>query len=196
VERLGYSHPRVEVAHTGTGDRLMLLARADGREHLLVDCVVEKRRLAGEDYLFVNWLSLRHPRAHFSELRPQLPGQEVPGLGLGREASELLARMAARLSLAGVAFRPMAFHVAVQSRGRWRFLDARRQGRFEALVRDLRPLPLLEATRAVAGGRVLLHGEPYRWEPDDMVSWVRPAVDDAAQVAAERERCHFTLRPT
>jgi acetoin utilization deacetylase AcuC-like enzyme len=192
LERLGYGRLRVEVAKTGAGDRIMLLGQAAGREHLLIDCVVERRRVGEELFLFVNWLSLRHPLARFSALRPQLPGQEVPGLGLAREAGEMLARMAARLHLAGVAFRPMSYHVAVQSRARFRFADPRRQGRFEALRRDLAHLPLLDVTHAVAEGRVRLNGEPYRWEPDEMVSRLE-AMEDAEELAAERERCHFTL---
>jgi hypothetical protein len=59
-------------------------------------------------------------------------------------------------------------------------------------MRDLAALPLLEATRAMAEGRVRLNGEPYRWEPDVLVSRLQPR-DDAGEVAAERERCHFTV---
>ncbi|XXF77572.1 histone deacetylase [Myxococcaceae bacterium GXIMD 01537] len=195
VERLGYSRLRVDVSSTGAGDRIMLVGHAGGQEHLLADCVVERKHLRDGDYLFVNWLSLRHPRARFSALRPQLPGQDVPGLGLAREATEMLLVMAARLDLAGVAFRPMWYHLAVVARSRFRFLDPRRQGRFEALARDLGSHPLLDATRWVAGGQVRLNGEPYAWEPDDMVSRLHPASDDAEQVAAERERCHFTVEP-
>jgi acetoin utilization deacetylase AcuC-like enzyme len=194
VERLGYSRLRVEVGSTGAGDRIKVLGRAAAQEHLLVDCVVERRSVAGEPFLFVNWLSLRHPRARFSERRPQLPGQDVPGLGMAREATEMLLLMAKRLSLAGVAFRPMWFHLAALARFRFRFADPVRQGRFEAMVRDLAGHPLLDVTRAVVDGRVLLNGEPYRWEPDDMVSRVEPAAADLELIAAERERCHFTLK--
>jgi hypothetical protein len=183
----------VEVSPTGTGDRIQLLGQAGGQEHPLVDCVLERRHLGGDDYLFVNWLTLRHPRAHFSALRPQLPGQEVPGLGLSREAAEMLMLMAERLKLEGVAFRPMWFHLAVVARARFRFLDSARQGRFEALMRDLAHLPLLEATRMVAKGFVRLNGQPYMWEADDMVSRRSPVGDDAAVIALERERCRFTV---
>ena len=193
VERLGYSRLRVEVGSTGAGDRLKVLGRSGGQEHLLVDCVLERRPVAGEPFLFVNWLSLRHPRARFSERRPQLPGQDVPGLGLSREASEMMLLMAKRLSLAGVAFRPMWFHLAALVRPRFRFADPVRQGRFEAMVRDLSPHPLLEMTRAVVDGRVRLNGEPYSWEPDDMVSRLEPAAADVEVIASERERCHFTV---
>ncbi|MFP2930641.1 histone deacetylase, partial [Pyxidicoccus sp. 3LG] len=193
VERLGYSRLRVELGSTGAGDRLKVLGRAAGQEHLLVDCVLERRPVAGEPFLFVNWLSLRHPRARFSERRPQLPGQDVPGLGMAREATEMLLLMAKRVALAGVAFRPMWFHAAALARFRFRFADPVRQGRFEALVRDLAHLPVHEATRAVADGRVFLNGEPYRWEPDDMVSRLEPAPADVDTLAAERARCRFTV---
>lgn len=146
-------------------------------------------------YLFVNWLTLRNPRAHFSALRPQLPGQEVPGLGLAREFSQLLGLMAQRLMLDGVAFRPSWYHMAWAARHNARFVAPERQGRFEALMRDLATLTLLEATRAVAEGRVLLNGRPYTWEPDEMVYVSKAHEDEAdrAAIVAERERCHFTL---
>ncbi|QSQ20710.1 histone deacetylase [Pyxidicoccus parkwayensis] len=193
VERLGYHRLRVEVGSTGAGDRIKVLGRTGGQEHLLVDCVVERRPVAGEPFLFVNWLSLRHPRARFSERRPQLPGQDVPGLGMSREATEMLLLMAKRLALTGVAFRPMWFHLAALARSRFRFADPLRQGRFEAMVRDLSSRPLLEMTRAVVDGHVLLNGEPYRWEPDDMVSRLVPSAADLEHIAEERERCHFTV---
>ncbi|MFL5347881.1 MAG: histone deacetylase [Hyalangium sp.] len=197
LERLGYHPLRLEVGPTGVGDRAQLLGMADGREHLLVDCVLERRRIGPEDYLFVNWLTLRHPRARFSAVRPQLPGQEVPGLGLSREAGEMLMLMAERLKLAGVAFRPMWFHLAVVARARFRYAEPTRQGRFEALMRDMAHVPLLEATRLVSEGHVWLNGERYAWEAQDMVSRRVPLEDDleddSRAIAAERERCRFTV---
>lgn len=193
LERMGYSRLRLEVGPTGTGDRLQLFGHADGREHLLVDCILDRRHVGDEAFLFVNWLTLRHPHARFSAVRPKLPGQEVPGLGLAREAAEMLGLMADRLGLAGVAFRPMWYHLAVQAHPRFRFVAPERQGRFEALMRDLVSLPLLDVTRAVAEGRVRLNGEPYAWEAEDMVSRRSPGPDDADAIAAERERCHFTV---
>jgi acetoin utilization deacetylase AcuC-like enzyme len=195
LERLGYGRPRVEISSTGTGDRIQLLGQAGGREHLLMDCILERRPIGNESYLFVSWLALRHPRAHFSAVRPKLPGQEVPGLGLAPEVSEILMLMAERLKLAGMAFRPMWYHLAMQARFGFRFVDPTRQGRFEALARDLAHLPLLEATRRVAEGLVRLNGQPYAWEADDMVSRHVPTSDDAQAIATERERCHFTVEP-
>jgi len=104
--------------------------------------------------------------------------------------------MAARLGLAGVAFRPMWYHLAALARSRFRFLDPARQGRFEALLRDLGQLPLLEVSQAVVDGHVLLDGQPYAWEASDMVSRLEPVAGDVEAIARERERCHFTRRAT
>ena len=201
LQRIGYAGCRVALDRAGPGERLRLFGHAtgaaqEGPELLLIEFVLERRRVLEADVLYVHWLTLRNPRAQFSALRPRLPGQEVPGLGLAREVSELLALIARRLGLAGVVFRPAYFHTAYPGRHSFSFLDAARQGRFEALVRDLAALPLRDATAAVADGRVLLDGAPYVWEADDMVFWLRPGVaPDATIVARERERTRFTVVP-
>jgi acetoin utilization deacetylase AcuC-like enzyme len=196
VRRLGFSNLRMRFDKAGAYDRARLTGRdvTTNKEVTLIELEAERRRVEEGTFLFINWLSLRNPRAHFSALRPQLPGQEVPGLGLARELTQILGIMSRRLHLDGVAFRPSWYHMAWTARHGARFVNARRQGRFEALVRDLRDLPLLEATHAVAEGKVLLNGQPYSWEADEMVRW-RETHDpaDREQVAAEREKCHFTV---
>ena len=106
----------------------------------------------------------------------------------------MMARMAIRLGLGGVVFRPSNYHVAYTSRKGFAFVQPERQGRFEALVRDLGD-PLAEATRLVADGKVLLGDAPYTWEADEMVYWLRESPADAGEVALERERARFTLGP-
>jgi len=195
LARLGYEHFRIEFDRAGPGERVRIFGEADGREHLLVETVVERRRVEGHPVLYVHWLSLRNPRAQFSERRPRLPGQDVPGLGLAREAGEMLALMALRLGLTGVAYRPAHYHTAFPSRDHFYFPDPQRQGRFEAMVRDLGDLDLLVATRAVDEGRVSLNGEPYAWEPDEMVFWLREPPAEPGEVAHERDRARFTVAP-
>jgi hypothetical protein len=195
LERVGYRNLRVEVRPTGAGDEACVYGWAEGQRHALIQCVLSRVWLGADQQLFVNWLSLRNPRAHFSDVRPRLPGQEVPGLGLAREMGEILARMARRLGLAGVAFRPAWYHLAVIASSRFRFHDPARQGRFEALVRDLRGLTLLQATEAVAARRVWKDGQPYMWEADEMVVHLRPTPLDRTAVEEERERAHFEYVP-
>jgi acetoin utilization deacetylase AcuC-like enzyme len=191
--RLGYADFRVEFDHGGAGDRLRLFGTSDGQVHVLVEAVLEKRRCREVPVLYINWLSLRNPRTHFSERRPRLPGQEVPGLGMAREAGTMLALMAVRLGLAGVAFRPSHYHLAYSSRSAFAFAEPERQGRFLAMVRDLAHLSLLEATTAVAEGRVLLDGAPYVWEADEMVYWLRESPAEPGEAEAEQARARFTV---
>jgi acetoin utilization deacetylase AcuC-like enzyme len=192
LERLGYRQFRAAFDLPGAGERARIFGQSGGEEHLLVEVVLERRRVAGVDALYIHWLSLRNPRAVFSARRPRLPGQEVPGLGLSREIGTMLVLMASRLGLGAVVFRPAHFHTAYAARHEFQFVDPDRQGRFEALVRDLAGVPLVEATSAVAAGRVRLDGAPYAWEADEMASWLREPPVDAGEVERERDRVRFT----
>jgi acetoin utilization deacetylase AcuC-like enzyme len=192
LERLGYRQFRAVFDTPGAGERVRILGQSGGVEHLLVEVVLERRRVAGVDALYIHWLSLRNPRAVFSDRRPRLPGQEVPGLGISREIGTMLALMAARLGLGAVVFRPAHFHTAYAARHAFQFVDPDRQGRFEALLRDLAGVPLLEATTAIAEGRVRMDGAPYTWEADEMAYWLRESPAEGGEVALERDRVRFT----
>jgi len=194
LARMGYGPFRIEIHDEGVGQSARLIDAPTGQS--LIEVVLEKKRVGHDEMLYVHWLAMRHPRASFSEERPQLPGQEVPGLGLSREITEMLARMAVRLGLQGLVFRPSSYHLAYAGRESLRFLDPARQGRFEALAEALRGLPLTEATRAVAEGRVLLEGKPYRWEADEMVKWVEPRAEDRAAVERARASAGFSVLET
>jgi hypothetical protein len=195
LARLGYRNFRLGFDREGGGERVRLMGTAEDLpgEQLLIELILEKRRCLGVPVLYVHWFSLRHPRAHFSENRPQLPGQEVPGLGLALEAGTMMARMAIRLGLGGVVFRPSNYHVAYTSRRGFSFVDPERQGRFEALVRDLAAYPLAEATQLVAAGKVLLDGQPYQWETDEMVYWLRESPTEPGDVERTRDLTSFTV---
>jgi acetoin utilization deacetylase AcuC-like enzyme len=193
LRRLGYDGFEIGFDQASSGERTRLHGQHQGQRYLLAESVLERRRFDERELLFVNWLSLRNPQASFTEQRPQLPGQEVPGLGLAREAGQMLVRMAKRLGLEGVAFHPAWFHVAYTARYHFRFQDPHTQAQFEALVRDLKPHPLLEATHAIADGRVLLDGEPFTWTPGPMVHLFAPPEGFAPRVDQIRDRLTVRL---
>jgi acetoin utilization deacetylase AcuC-like enzyme len=193
IERLGYRNVRIELEPTGDGDRVKVYGEAEGNQYLLIEAVLRRQQIRGSEYLFVNWLALRHPRSQFTALRPQLPGQDAPGLGLAREITELLAIVAQRLGLSGVAFRPSSYHLAFAARQRARFMDAGRQARFEALVRDMSGISLLEATTAIAEGRVRVNGDAYQWEADEMVYRLGDAPGREPASPSMLDLYHFTV---
>jgi acetoin utilization deacetylase AcuC-like enzyme len=193
ARRLGYRDFRIALDQADAGHRIRVFGRFEASEYLLTEAVLERNRIANDEVLWVHWLMLQNPRGGFSEARPKLPGQEHPGLGLAREAGEILALMARRLGLAGVAVCPAWYHVAYGLRYRFRFLDPARSGRFAAMLRDFAGRPLLDVTRAVAGGRVRMNGQPYAWEAEPMVYWLDGRSVDDATATAERDRVRFEI---
>lgn len=190
LQRLGFGRFRVALDAQPLGSRMRLFGWHSGEEELLVECTVSSETLQGEPYLFVHWLTLRNPVGDFSARRPRLPGQDAPGLGLAPEMAELLRRMARRLGMSGLAMQPSWFHVAYSARHELRFDDPELQGRFEALIRDTRGVPLGRLTRAIAKGQVRLNGAPYAWDAERMTSTARP---DPARVAEVAQASRFTL---
>lgn len=191
LRRLGYGPFRVEIKDEGVGQSARVIDEPSGE--VLLEAVAEKKTVGGAPMLYVHWLTLRNPRARFSDDRPRLPGQDVPGLGLSREITALLCQVAVRLDLEGLAFRPAAYHLAYAGRENLHFVDPVRQGQFEALAEALGAMPLPEATQAVMDGRMRLNGAPYQWQPAEMVKWLEPRPDDRAAIDAEKARSLFTL---
>jgi acetoin utilization deacetylase AcuC-like enzyme len=163
LRQLGYRDLRVHIASHDPGDRMTVTGEASGARHLLVDAVLASETVQGERWLVVHWLTLRHPIGAFSTGRTPLPGQEVPGLGMGREAMAMLQIMASRLHLAGVLLRPAWLHIIGPCLDRGHFLDPAVEDDVRGLLRDLNDVPLPALSRAVAEGRVLRDGEPWTW---------------------------------
>ncbi len=189
LARLGYRDFRVAIHSEDGRHRMRLHGKAAGSEHLLVECVLERRMVRDRPMLYVHWLTLQDAARRLRGAA--LPGQEHPGLNLARESGELFRQMAERLGLAGVAFTPAWYHMAYFAREGAYFVDPARQGRFEAMVRDLGHLPVREVSAAVALGRVTMNGAPYSWEASDMVAGSADADRDI--IDAERARVRFAI---
>ncbi|MBK06484.1 MAG: histone deacetylase [Deltaproteobacteria bacterium] len=195
IRRLGYDHFEVEFKNTANGERLRLYSELRGEQEVLLEVILQKTRLSTEDFLYVHWLTLRHPRAHFSDKRPKLPGQEMPGLGLAKEAFELLIIMAKRLNLNGVMYRPSWYHVAYAARQRYRFVDPIEQAHFEAIGRDLEDVQLSEISHAINEKRLLMNGEVFIWKAGQSAHWFTEPPDDRVLIDEEMEKVTFTLLP-
>lgn len=121
--------------------------------------------------LAIRWLAMQDPRGQFSEDRPPLPGQLFPGLGLARPLILRIHAWAKAWGKDALVNVPEYFHNAVLYSAVYRFVSPARQGVFEALVRDLAPLPLGAASAAVEEGRVARvdSEEVLVWEPGEMI---------------------------
>lgn len=224
LRRRGYDDFSVETwahdeRHTlfidGTG---VTLGAGDGERHRLLDLVVRRDRLRVDphgdaeladafDVLTVDWLTLRHPLGRFSEERLRLPGQEVPGLGVGERVMELLYRVVDRLSLGGLLTVAEYLHNAVLYARELPYVDPDYQGQLEALEALLfedEGLSFAQATWAMHWGYVIdVDDSVVRWRGEAMVKAVEPALrgylDDERwrrQADRSKARLRYRLRRT
>jgi hypothetical protein len=139
--------------------------------------------------LAILWVALQNPRASFTPERPRLPGQDHPGLGVGRRLYELLRGWAGAFGKDALLNVPEHYHNALFYAGQFRFLDPIEQGRFEALRRDLSGLGVADASFAIEDGRVRDEAadRAYVWDPGAMVAPVSSALAAAVASAPYRE---------
>ncbi len=214
LEERGYARVTVETAVQDGEHRLRILATGAGP--CLVDlrvaeatCYVTDALMRGQgleslNILAIHWAALQNPQAAFTPDRPRLPGQRYPGLGFGRRLYGRLMGWANDWGKDALLNFPEYFHNAVFYATLFCFLSPRRQGRFEAMRRDLAGLHVASASAALADGRVIEEstGEVAYWEPAEMVAPVtrslRQYVDSAdyRRIAEEtRESLRFRLEP-
>lgn len=170
----GFEHPGVEVdlSHP-VGQTVRINGGPDCDNVLLMELRVNRdsRLIPGFELLVIEWLLLQNPRAEFGPYRRPLPGQQHPGLGMLKEVFGWLVMVAEVLELDGIGYVPSNYHVAAQSRRLVAFVEPRHEAWMQALEDLLGHLPLAEATRKVAEGKVIIEatGEPLQWQGYAMV---------------------------
>lgn len=184
----GYHDPVLTLSCTNPEEqRVCLYAGRKSRERLLMEIRVQIRTFRpgkpvgsfpeGTVFrmLLIHWLALSDPDRPFSIGRPRLPGQERPGLGLLSECLSLLRQIGKEFLLDGILDVPDHFHTALIYSRRFRFLDPQAEGRFQAMARDLKGLPLALASEAVGEGCLIDTGTglPVPWEPAEQVMPLR-----------------------
>jgi acetoin utilization deacetylase AcuC-like enzyme len=165
----GFRTLRVEIeARQGLGQTLRILSE-DRADELLVElrAGLSRSAVAGMELIALEWLLLQNPRESFSEKRPQLPGQQHPGLGLLRDFMGWLVVVCETHGLDGIHFVAAHYHVAVQSRRLVRPLHPQDEALLRAAAAALEGLSLPEAASAIEGGRLIdaATGRPVEWRP-------------------------------
>jgi hypothetical protein len=188
ISRRGTRDPLLRLECEDPADqRVSLYADAISRDRLLLEtrlslCRFHLRKPIGpfteEDsfrMLIIHWLGLYDPDRPFTVERPRLPGQQRPGLGLLPQSLELLRDLGRELALDGVLDVPDHFHTALFYARAFRFLEPECEGRFQAIVRDMKGIPLALASEAIALGCLVdrATGEPVPWEAAEQVLPVR-----------------------
>lgn len=163
----------------GSGLHRFRVSTVDGpTPETLIEVSVADRSVDGLRCLSVEWLLLQDPRRAPRADEPLLPGQAYPGLGCLRIVIGMLVMAAERLGFDGVTVVPSHFHVAVQAKRLMSFLDPRDEAYFLAVRDATRGLSLLQASNALANGKLrdTETGEPLKWRPRRLVVGVSAAL--------------------
>jgi hypothetical protein len=197
IRRRGYDD--LEIANRATDERHTLIVsgrathpKGSDTRHRLVELAVRRDRLVpypipgvspleqAFDVLTVDWLLLQDPLRAFTRERPQLPGQEAPGLGVGERVLELLYRTAERLGLDGVATVPEYLHNALLYSREMAFFDPGPAGRLRALedlLIEQEGLTIAQASWAMEWGLVRGPDDAsVKWKGELLVTAFAPAL--------------------
>ena len=205
IRSRGFRRPVLSLDAPRGLNPMLRLYGDEERGELLMELKATRSRsvVSGLEVIEVGWLKLQNPRAQFTAARPQLPGQDYPGLGILRDVAGWLVVMCEKLRLDGIAFMPSQYYMAAVGYHHLRFVDPAAQGRFEALRDALRSLGIARANQAIATGAVLDEstGQPCAWEPSLTVLPVSPGLQHAvsnpeyrAIVERVRAETRFRLR--
>ena len=157
--------------------RLIIYDGKKSSDRLLIEAVLRRKsveiqmpfrtHLNGRSYetLAIEWMCMQNPDKAFTKKRPQLPGQQYPGLGLASKALEILLITAWRLHLAGLLNTPDHFHNAYLYSRIFYYVNPEHQAWFEALKRDLKGYPLHVISWAIEWNLVIdeKQGKPLEW---------------------------------
>ncbi len=201
TEYQGGEH-RLRVDSASGGPSLVDLRLAEGTT-LADEPLLRRHGLDVISFLSIHWMSLQDPARDFTMERPRLPGQSHPGLGLGRPLIERVLRWATQWGKDGLLNLPEYYHNAFFYSKAFSFIAPVRQGRFEALRRDLALVHVAQASSAVEQGRVIEEpwGAPLHWEPGEMIVPVSDSVrgylesaEYRTAVARAKDGARFRLR--
>jgi hypothetical protein len=121
--------------------------------------------------ILVDWLMLQNPRRGFEGVRPRLPQQRHPGLGLLQDLIPLVIEVVEDSGRGGVLDVPEHYHGALFYSRWFRFFNPAMEGRFLAMQRDLGGLSLHVISNAIDQDCLvnLGAGKPEKWGPGEQI---------------------------
>jgi len=127
-----------------------------------LDPVLEKGR-----FLHLEWLTLQNPRLEFSEKRPALPGQNRPGLGLGKKVVDIFIYLGRLLQSDGLLAFPAYFHNSLLFSRYFRFVNPEKEGEVTAIRSNLAAVPFKQLAWIVFLNCLRLDGRTYEWQAEE-----------------------------
>ncbi len=212
LSRLGLNNPELDIDTTDPFlHKMSLHHNIQGKRLLSGELHVRKAPITlpdtdrtRVDCLVIEWFLLQNPLKPFSRRRPQLPGQDHPGLGIAMILFEMFYWIARRFSLDGVLFVPNYLHTGVLYGRQCAFINPEQQALLQELGHLLEKKSLDQLSWACAEGKLVNRNtnEVLVWTPMPMVLPVSRKMKDwfynadySRQVRESREKIDLMIFP-
>ncbi len=216
LNKLGFKNLSVNIDTSDPFKHKVTIQNNNGRiKESLIELVVKRdyveidlpfdTPLNGRKYecLIVEWLKMQNPRNLFSQERPQLPGQEYPGLGIGSKALELLVMASKRLGLKGIINIPDHFHNAFFYSKIFYYENPQDQANLLAIIKKKKKKKIYDLAWAIENGKLIDSntGEIYKWKGKRQVlpltkEWTQLYHSKRYKEAVEKSltKCKYNLK--
>jgi len=162
--------------------RLQIFRQNKKPENLIVDLKIREGRLTpredrpldpvfyASEFLILEWLTIQNPLLDFSPRRPPLPGQQHPGLGLGKKVVDLFVYLARLIRKDGLLAFPAYFHNALLFSRFFRFLNPEKAAEITAIKKAFPRIPFKHLAWIVYLNCLKLsNGQTYDWKAEELV---------------------------
>ena len=116
------------------------------------------------DFLVLEWLTLQNPLQDFSPERPALPGQNHPGLSLGKKVFDIFVYLARLIRKDGLLVFPAYFHNALLFSRYFHFLNPEKEGEVLAIRKTFSDISFKQLAWIV-------HLNCLRWKDNKVYEW-------------------------
>jgi len=182
ARHLGLRNLQVHIDTSDPYRHMLTIYQGDlhDRAHIVMEFVARHQHLTPKEdeaefkynrplkVLMVEWLLLQNPKVEFTTRRPRLPGQTMPGLGLGDQLLALFTLMGRHLQVDGIVNVPQFFHTGLLFGKRFIFLCPQVQAQIHQVSQDLwntYRLAVIAWASATDSIFELNTGETFTWEP-------------------------------
>lgn len=188
--------------------RLILYYKELRPSNILAELVVQKKILDfavdfsnhfSLPFLSIEWLLLQNPSGQFTWEKPRLPGQNYPGLGIGKKILTALSLVCRDLQCAGLLNFPDYFHNAAMYARRFHFLSPVTEGLVKKLSKQLvQKFGLSTIAWAIERSCIYCNHKIFKWNAEPQIIAVDHRIkeyffsdDYHTQVDEALSRFHF-----
>ena len=162
--------------------RFQIFARQKKPENMIVDLKIKegvfrpKKNLVLDfplsecNFLFMEWLTLQNPLLSFSDEKTPLPGQNYPGLGLGKKVVDVFVYLARITRKDGLLAFPAYLHNALLFSRYFHFINPEKAGEVQAIRKTFSDVTVKQLAWIVHLNCLKdSRGKEYEWHAEEEI---------------------------